>query len=331
MTVELTAIHLCCGAGGGSLGLEQAGIKTTWAFDLDANSVASHQANFPHAPADVRDIRNLHIDDIPQADVWVCGVPCGPFSVAGRKLEEKDERDISSDLARLLKASSGRPNAPRYVFLENVPPYGKSKSAALVCSALREAGFISIFEEVFIHADFGVCQKRRRWHLIASKVAPAPFPLPTNGKEGNGALIGLPRWVEFRAIRERFVEKPRFLSQRALEGVLRRQKSKGLSAGLRGDKSAYNVLYIVGDDDLMPTVLAAWGKGLSRNQAVVIFDDYRFRMPTMKETTRCQGFPDGFLFLGTLEEQYQQVGQAIPPPFAEAVGLALVAHANETW
>lgn len=333
MTVELTAIQICCGAGGGSLGLEQAGIKTAWAFDLDANSVAAHQANFPHVPADVRDIRGVHIDDIPQADVWVCGVPCGPFSVAGRRLEEKDERDISADLARLLIASSGRSNAPRYVFLENVPPYAKSKSAALVRSALRQAGFISTFEEVFKHADFGVCQKRRRWHLIGSKVSPAPFPIPTNSKtgDGQGAILGLPRWKTFRGIRERRVEKPRYLSQRALEGILRRQKSKALSAGRRGNKSAYNVLYIVDDDDLMPTVLASWGKGLSRNQAVVIFDDFRYRGPTMTETTRCQGFPDDFLFHGTLEERYQQVGQAIPPPFALAVGLALVAHANETW
>ena len=267
MTVELTAVQLCCGAGGGSLGLEQAGIKTAWAFDLDANAVAAHQANFPHVPADVRDIREVCIDDIPQADVWVCGVPCGPFSVAGRRLEERDERDISSDLARLLAASVGRSNAPRYIFLENVPPYAKSKSAALMRSALRQAGFISVFEEVFKHADFGICQKRRRWHLIASKVAPTPFPIPTNSKKGDGqgALLGLPRWKTFREIRERRVGNPHYLSQRALEGILRRQKRKALVSGRRGQKSAYNVLYVVGDDNLMPTVLASWGKGLSRN------------------------------------------------------------------
>lgn len=329
----LTSIQMCCGAGGMTLGLENAGIRTALAFDLDSSAIVTHEANFPQVPTSIRDIRKTKISDIPAADVWAMGVPCGPFSQAGKRLKEKDERDISPDLARLLEESAGRANGPRYVFLENVALYAKSAGASLVRKALRQAGFRSILEDVFTYADFGVCQTRRRWHLFASKTPPVFFPIPTHMKEGGdaGGLIMRPPWVYFRDIRERFVENPRYLSAHALNGVLRRQKSKALSAGLKGDKSSYNVLYIVDDDDLMPTVLASWGKGLSRNQAVVVFDDYRYRMPTMRETTRSQGFPDSFEFCGTLETQYQHVGQAVPPPFAFAAGLAIVAHADGTW
>ena len=316
-----------------TLGLENAGVKTVWAFDLDSAAIVTHENNFPHVPTSIRDIRKTKIDDFPPADLWACGVPCGPFSQAGKRLEEKDERDISSDLARLLEMSAGMPNGPRYVFLENVALYAKSAGANLVRRALRRAGFRSIFEDVFTYADFGICQTRRRWHLFASKVLPAIFPIPTHSKEGGdvGGLIVHSPWVSFGHIRERFVDKPRYLSAHALRGVLRRQKSKALSAGLKGDKSSYNVLYIVDDDDLMPTVLSSWSKGLSRNQAVVVFDDYRYRMPTMRETTRAQGFPDNFGFCGTLETRYQHIGQAVPPPFAFAAGLAFVAHAEGTW
>jgi site-specific DNA-cytosine methylase len=92
---------------------------------------------------------------------------------------------------------------------------------------------------------------------------------------------------------------------------------------------AHSTLYVVEDHDLMPTVMASAHKGISRNQAVVVFDDYRFRCPTEREYARAQGFPDGFAFCGNARQRSEQIGRAVPPPFAAAVARAIVREWDE--
>jgi DNA (cytosine-5)-methyltransferase 1 len=315
----LTAVHLCCGAGGTTLGFERAGIATAYAFDISPVVVETHRANFPGAPCEVRDIRQIQARDLPPADVWTCGIPCAPFSEAGMRLGAEDERDISRDLAGLIADAAGGPSAPRCVFLENVRFYRDSASAELVRAALRP--LYNVFEAIFAHADYGVPQTRRRWHLVAAlKPSGVPIPEPTHAE--HPTLFGQKPWRRFGDIREESPDKPRCMSARALKDIIRRQRSKVLSA-IKHGAGPYSTLFVVEDNDLLPTILASWYKGISRNQAVVVFDDYRFRLPTFLETKRAQGFPDDFVFCGTKKDRWGMVGRAVPPPFAEAVARAI--------
>jgi len=314
----VNAIHLCCGAGGITLGFEQAGIESRYAFDISPMAVATHQTNFPLGTCEVHDIRDLHGRDLPLADVWTCGIPCEPFSVAGRRLEHQDDRDISTELARLLHESEGADRGARFVFLENVPLYRNSLGAQCIKEALR--GW-AIWESVVAHADYGICQKRQRWHLIAYRDGNVLVPQPTHAEQAD--MFGRSAWVRFGEIRERPVDDPHYMSARALRGIIRRQRSKTLS-GLALDRGVFSTIYVVDDEDMMPTVLSSWYHGISGNQAAVVFDDFRFRMPTWSETMRAQGFPETFEFCGTMRERYEQLGRAVPPPFARAVGEALL-------
>jgi DNA (cytosine-5)-methyltransferase 1 len=318
----MNAIHLCCGAGGITLGFEWAGIRTAFAFDINPVAVETHRMNFTAAPCEVRDIRSVHPSDLPPADVWTCGIPCEPFSMAGQRLGEDDGRDVSADLSRLIREARANGNAPRFFFLENVPPYGKTVSAAFIRSALD--GYHAV-EAVFRHADYGVPQMRERWHLIASRFTPAPIPEPTHSEQPN--LFGARPWITFGDVREPHPAEPHYMSARALKGIIRRQRSKALMAEERGT-SAYAALFVVEDGDLVPTILSSWGKGISRSQTTVVFDDYRFRGPTFRECCRIQGFPDDFNFCGNRRERYEQVGRAVPPPFAEAVARAILESAR---
>jgi len=319
--VQMKAIHLCCGGGGTTLGFERAGIETAYAFDYWPPAVETHRLNWPDVRCEQRDIRALHAADLPQADVWTCGIPCEPFSVAGYRLEERDERDISAELARLLNEASAAGRGPAYVFLENVPQYRHSAGAEMIREALAGYG---VFEAVLRHADWGVPQKRQRWHIIASRAGRVITPEATHSEQPD--LFGRPGWVRFGEIGERDVAEPHYMSARALRGVIRRQRSKVLS-GLARDASVFGVLYIVDDADLMPTVMATAHKGISRNQAVVVFDDYRFRQPTELELRRAQGLPDDFVLAGNKRERYEQIARAVAPPVAEAVGRAMIADA----
>jgi|GEM_PF-1908042 len=314
---QLTALHAACGAGGITAGFEHAGIRTAFAFDLNPIVINTHRANFPDAPAEVRDLWTITANDLPVADVFTCGIPCEAYSIAGQRKGLLDERDISPAVARLLHELR-----PPYVFLENVPPFQFSPAAAMIRDAL--VGY-RIAEAVFRHADYGVCQKRERWHLIAARDVPAPLPTATHSEYLG--FVTRP-WIRFREIRDPHPDT-NYLSARAWRGIIRRQ-SKAEMRQLDSENSAYAKCYIVDDDDLMPTVLASWFKGASRNQATVIFDDGRFRAPTLLEVRRAQGFPDGFNFRGNQREIYEQIGRAVPPPFAAAVAQAIIESADCT-
>jgi len=210
----MRAIHLCCGAGGTTWGFEQAGIESVFAFDLDETSVAAHRANFLHVLVVRADFRALPAADLPPAEVWTCGLPCEPFSRSGLRLGADDPRDLSVPLARLIGKTT---NLPRYIFLENLPPYAQTTSAALVRTALEARGY-RWHEAVYNHADYGVPQRRRRWHLIAGREGVSPLPQPTHAERAN--LFGRQAWIRFGAIRDGTGATP--LSARALRGTFRR-------------------------------------------------------------------------------------------------------------
>jgi len=308
----MNAVHLCCGAGGTTLGFEDGGIGTAYAFDVDPVMVEIHRLNFHNVPCEVRDIRQMGSADVPEADVWTCGIPCEPFSRAGLELGTADQRDISGEVARLIRGLQGG-DWPTYIFLENVPPFANSNGAAEIRAALDVAGFVHRLEAIFLYADWGICQMRRRWHIIASRVSPVPVPEPTHSEVAD--LFSRRPWVRFGEIRDQ--NAVGHASVKALKGIFRRVIR---NAALYGD--AYSP-QIVGDDDLLPTVVSAWRAHIN-GTAPLIYSDGRLRPATILEARRAQGFPDGFRLVGTQVEQWKAVGQAVAPPFAMAVAKAIL-------
>lgn len=323
--MTLTALHVACGAGGTSLGFERAGIRTALAFDVNPVVVDTHRRNMPGASAEVLDLYTVRAQDLPIADVLCCGIPCEAYSTAGYQRGLEDERDISPEVAKLIRKLRYLGRAPRYVFLENVPPYMKSPAAEMIRQALD--GY-HIAEAIFKHADYGVCQKRERWHLLAALDGPAPMPLPTHSEQPGFTTRP---WVTFGIIREPHPADPHYVTAKAWRGIIRRQTVNELKAIERAGSTntSFAKCYIVDDDELMPTVLASWWRGHSRNQATIVFDDYRFRAPTLLEVRRAQGFPDDFEFCGNVRKQYEQIARAVPPPFAYAVARSILAADQE--
>jgi len=313
----MRAVQICCGAGGSTLGFERAGIENVYAFDFDPVMVEIHQVNFPKVPCVVKDIREMAAGDLPEADIWLCGIPCEPFSCAGLELGHADRRDISFEVVRLLRGIQGE--WPRYVVLENVPPFEHTPAAAAIRTALIDARFCHGIEAVFLYADYGVCQMRRRWHIIAARQGPTPVPTPTHS-ELPDLFRRLP-WIRFGEIRDQGATG--YASARALKGVFRRVIRYAV---LYGD--AYSP-QVVGDDDLLPTVMSVWRAHIN-GTTPLIYSDGRLRPPTLLEAQRAQGFPDDFQVTRTQVEQWKAIGQAIAPPFAEAVGRAILSSDKES-
>src|SRR3954451_8622022 len=95
---DLEVVEICAGAGGQSLGLELAGFTHRLAIELDTNACNTLRENLPD-PAVVRqgDVADQEVwnpSDHQGVDLLAGGVPCPPFSIAGKQLGATDERDL---------------------------------------------------------------------------------------------------------------------------------------------------------------------------------------------------------------------------------------------
>lgn len=121
-TSDLTSIEICGGAGGQALGIERAGFRHLAVVEVDADACNTLRKNGtspdrPHPwPVVEMDVRKFSAADYRgQVDLFAGGVPCPPFSVAGRQLGGDDERDLFPEALRLIDECN-----PRAVMLENV-------------------------------------------------------------------------------------------------------------------------------------------------------------------------------------------------------------------
>ena len=111
----LTTLELCAGAGGQSIGLEQAGIEHAGLVEIDKNACATLRLNRPRWNVIEEDLNKIDGSTFKGIDLISGGLPCPPFSVAGKQLGKKDERNLFPALIRLVDQIR-----PRAVMIENV-------------------------------------------------------------------------------------------------------------------------------------------------------------------------------------------------------------------
>src|SRR4051794_31190972 len=112
---QLTSIEICAGAGGQALGLEQAGFRHLAAVELDAWACRTLELNRPLWKVVKADVREFDATSLCGLDLLAGGVPCPPFSVAGKRLGASDSRDLFPQALRLVAECQ-----PAAVMLENV-------------------------------------------------------------------------------------------------------------------------------------------------------------------------------------------------------------------
>ena len=164
MLRELTVLELCAGAGGQSLGLEAAGFRHVAAIDNDADACVTLQRNRPDWRVIEEDIAAIAGESFRGVDLVAGGVPCPPFSIAGKQLGESDERDLFPQALRIV--SEVRPTA---VMIENVRGLATSRFKDYRDKVLRELRSLGYepYWELLNTSDYGVPQLRPRTVLVA--------------------------------------------------------------------------------------------------------------------------------------------------------------------
>lgn len=306
--MEYSVLELCAGGGGQSLGYEQAGFRHVACIDYEPDFCKTILLNRPTWRVVCQDIRDLDgARYCGCCDVIAGGVPCPPFSIAGKQEGENDERDMFPAFLQIVKRVR-----PRGVQIENVKGLAMSRFAEYrqkIVGELEEMGYKVSFR-VLEASDYGVPQLRPRFVLVAlSSRDNANFQWP--GTMSQRATVG-------DALYDLWKEK-------GWQGADRlRLMADQIAPTLVGGSKKH------GGPDLGPTrAREAWatlgidGKGIADccpdSDAPV---DFQPRL-TIRMAARIQGFPDDWKFYGGKTVQYRQVGNAFPPPVAKAVASAI--------
>ncbi|MEE1831371.1 DNA cytosine methyltransferase [Streptomyces sp. SP17KL33] len=373
-----TSIEICAGAGGQAIGLHQAGFGHLALVEIDSYAVGTLDANLKKQESwawerDHCDLLSADVttfdpaEDLEKSgkllaerglDLLAGGVPCPPFSHAGKQLGRDDERDLFPRMLQLVELLK-----PRAVMIENVrgimdPKFSDYRDfikARLQGGSYRDEGGQLVTDrglgytvskwDILEASDFGVPQLRPRAILVAFRddvIEDIKYEWPTATHEEPVSVAErlqpsmLERYEPYfdseyaKTAREAY---NRWLGKAQKRDAELKGKGGGIAPTLVGGSKKH------GGADLGPSrAKAAWkllgvsGMGVAndiatcRERKTEGRDLFRPEGPmlTVKQAAIIQGFPSEWEFSGGKTAQYRQVGNAFPPPVAKAVGESII-------
>ena len=322
----LTAIDLFSGPGGLAIGMKRAGISPVMGVEFNKDAVATYRT---HTDSDHRfeDIRAIDFTPYQgRIDVVYGGPPCQPFSMGGVRQGHNDERDMVPQFVRAVSQVQ-----PAAFLMENVPGLITTKYRSYfdwMLQELESIGF-SVAWRVVSAADFGVPQSRKRVIVVGMRHQEFLFPAPSHG-EGAGlhpyiassAILGAEPLGE--PAKSPVVFAPRVsLRPNPYHGHIYKGGGRPIDpnapcqtiyASAGGNKTHW-----VDVEGIVPGYHAHLKAGGTPREGVVP----GARRLSVEESSLLQTFPDDLVFQGSRSSQYTQVGDAVPPLLAEALGTAL--------
>jgi len=323
MNNTYTSIELCAGAGGQALGLHLAGFKHKLLIEIETPACKTLELNnIKHSlgwgsivEGCVEHFAKTQAHEHKGIDLVAGGVPCPPFSKAGKQLGKDDERDLFPSALEVVEKTN-----PKAVLLENVSGLLDSKFddyREKLNNKLNKLGY-QTFWKLNNASDYGVPQLRPRVALVALKSKYADFfswpdyiiEPPTVG-EALYDLMASDGWKGAKA----WKLKANKIAPTLVGGS---KKHGGPDLGPSRARKAWQELHVNGC--IVGNTPPEKGyKGYKDKEEYA-------NMPllTVRMAARIQGFPDWWEFYGKKTPAYRQVGNAFPPPVAEAIGKQIM-------
>jgi len=304
--VKFTSVEICAGAGGQAIGLEQAGFDHLALVEIESVACHTLRLNRPEWNVLNKDVKEFSAKKYKGLDLLAGGVPCPPFSVAGKQLGHLDERDLFPEALRLAKECN-----PRAILLENVRGILDEKFSEYrqyIITELEKLGYKCDWRLVN-SSDYGVSQLRPRAILVALKKRYySYFKWPEKNK------------IPPPTVGELLYDEMSSLGWENVDNW--KKQANSIAPTLVGGSKKH------GGADLGPTrakkswaLLGVDGKGVA--DAPPINGSKAMPKLTIKMAALVQGFPKDWNFAGKKTPAYRQVGNAFPPPVAKAIGASI--------
>lgn len=351
-------IDLFAGAGGLSLGFEQAGFDIVAAVEIDPVHCATHEYNFPHSTTICASVVNLTGKDIRQRaelgladiDVVFGGAPCQGFSLIGKRAFDDPRNHLVFHYVRLVQELQ-----PKYCVFENVKGLTLGKHAEFLdelIKALDVAGYdVLLPYRVLNAADYGVPQDRKRLFLIGTRRGlniPA-YPQPVEEKATVWDAIGdLPDANRFKTLSSSDTVRTKWDTEaqyaRRLRGMERDPCEFGynrefdvdeLTSSLRtehtqlsqsrflatahGKTEPISRFRKLAPSGLCNTLRAGTDSARGAFTSPRPIHPFHPRVITVREAARLHSYPDWFRFHSTKWHGFRQIGNSVPPLLGRAV------------
>ena len=347
MKNKLTFIDLFAGAGGWSIGLENAGYEHLQMYDSNKSACLTASRNFGTI-VNCIDLSKHKKIEFPKTDILVGSPPCQGFSNEGKK----DPNDPRNSLAWSFFDIADKVD-PYFIVFENVPGFKRSYGGKYFNELSKRLNSSKYFWKDFIldSADYGVPQHRKRFVILGCKdfrpIAPEPTHLPQNGLNGElrfvtlwDAISDLPaptmgdRIGEFEYVSKannNFQKLMRKDSKKIYNHTAQNHSERVLDK-IRQVPVGGNMISIVDKFEEnrvkyeggyrrafkdRPSYTAYWTRGMTSIHP----EQDRFLTP--RECARIQSFPDSHIFCGNTIENYTQICNAVPPLLSYAIGISI--------
>ncbi len=296
------SVEFCAGAGGQALGLEQAGYRHEVLVEIERDFAKTLTLNRPAWNVSTSDMSEFDGRPYRGVDLLAAGLPCPPFSIAGKQLGERDERNLFPAAIRLVDEIR-----PKAVMIENVRGFLSAVFDDYRSSLKRQLERLGYHADwrLLNASDFGVPQLRPRVVIVAlRKDLTEFFDWPT-AQPHNPPTVG-------ECLRD-------LISEKGWLGASEwTRRANDIAPTIVGGSKKH------GGPDLGPTrARRAWAslgvEGRSIADGPPEIDFVGMPRLTLRMVARLQGFPDTWKFFGGKTTAYRQVGNAFPPPVARAV------------
>lgn len=356
-------IDLFAGAGGLSLGFEQAGFDIAAAVEIDPIHCATHEFNFPKTKticasvvnllgADIRSLAGLGDREI---DVVFGGAPCQGFSMIGKRALDDNRNQLVFHYVRLVNELQ-----PKYCVFENVKGLTLGKHAKFLeelVEALRDSGYKVLMPyKVLNAANFGVPQSRERLFLIAAR---NDQPMPEYGGPLEGcvsvrdAIADLPNADDFSELKESdsvnvnwitysqyalrlrgAVEDPddfsykRVFDPNLLTCSLTTEHTELSKKRFRetrpGATESISRFLRLDPEGVCNTLRAGTDSARGAHTSPRPIHPIFARVITVREAARLHSYPDWFRLHATKWHGFRQIGNSVPPLLGRAIAKSII-------
>lgn len=301
----MRSIEICAGAGGQALGLEQAGFSHEALVEIDKDACKTLRVNRPNWNIIEGDIRDFSAYEYNNIDLLSGGVPCPPFSVAGKQLGTDDERNLFPEMIRLVSECK-----PKAIMVENVRGLMDNKFSTYrnhISKEIESQGYSCTWKLVNA-CEFGVPQSRPRAIFLALR----------------------PEYASYFKWPDKVIKPPTVGT-----ALVKEMAANGWEMAFHWAKNANAIAPTLvggskkhGGADLGPTrAREAWRKLGVDGGTLAEYAPEKGFVGTPKLTVAMaaiiQGFPSTWQITGKKTAAYRQVGNAFPPPVAKAIGKSI--------